>query len=55
MFSQTGFSDALILSVKLAVVTTVLTLALMVPTIIYVHLRLPRMRPLLEASRSCRS
>jgi putative spermidine/putrescine transport system permease protein len=49
VFSQVGFSDALILSVKLAVVTTVLTLVLMVPTTIYVHLRLPRIRPLLES------
>ena len=46
---QTGFSDALILSLKLAVMTTVLTLALMVPTTIYVHLRLPRLRRLLES------
>jgi putative spermidine/putrescine transport system permease protein len=46
---QTGFSDALLLSLKLAVITTVLTLALMVPTTIYVHLRLPRVRRLLES------
>ena len=46
---HTGFSDALILSLKLAVITTVLTLALMVPTTIYVHLRLPRLRRLLES------
>ena len=46
---QTGFSAALTLSLKLAVVTTVLTLALMVPTTIYVHLRLPRARPMLES------
>jgi putative spermidine/putrescine transport system permease protein len=46
---QTGFSDALILSLKLAVMTTVITLALMVPTTIYVHLRLPRLRRLLES------
>jgi putative spermidine/putrescine transport system permease protein len=46
---QTGFSDALILSLKLAVITTVLTLALMVPTTIYVHLRLPRLRRLMES------
>jgi putative spermidine/putrescine transport system permease protein len=46
---QTGFSDALILSLKLAVMTTGLTLALMVPTTIYVHLRLPRLRRLLES------
>ncbi len=49
VFSQVGFSDALTLSVKLAVVTTAATLALMVPTTIYVHLRLPRIRPLLES------
>jgi putative spermidine/putrescine transport system permease protein len=47
--SQEGFSDALILSVKLGVITTVLTLVLMVPTTIYVHLRLPGLRRLLEA------
>jgi putative spermidine/putrescine transport system permease protein len=46
---QAGFSDALILSVKLGVITTVLTLVLMVPTTIYVHLRLPGLRRLLEA------
>jgi putative spermidine/putrescine transport system permease protein len=46
---QTGFSDALILSVKLAVITIVLTLALMVPTTIYVHLRLPGLRRLMES------
>jgi putative spermidine/putrescine transport system permease protein len=46
---QTGFSDALMLSVKLAVITTVLTLILMVPTTIYVHLRLPRLRRLMES------
>jgi len=46
---QTGFSDALILSLKLALMTTVLTLALMVPTTIYVHLRLPGLRRLLES------
>jgi putative spermidine/putrescine transport system permease protein len=47
--SQTGFSDALILSVKLGVITTAATLVLMVPTTIYVHLRLPGLRRLLEA------
>jgi putative spermidine/putrescine transport system permease protein len=49
VFSQVGFSDALVLSLKLAVITTVLTLVLMVPTTIYVHLRLPAIRPLLES------
>jgi putative spermidine/putrescine transport system permease protein len=46
---QTGFAAALELSLKLAVMTTVLTLVLMVPTTIYVHLRLPRLRRLLES------
>ena len=49
VFSQVGFSDAIILSIKLAVITTLLTLVLMVPTTIYVHLRLPSIRPLLES------
>ena len=46
--SQTGFSDALWLSLRLAAVTTVLVMALMVPTATYVHLRLPRLRRVLE-------
>jgi putative spermidine/putrescine transport system permease protein len=49
VFSQVGFSDAITLSVKLAVITTAATLVLMVPTTIYVHLRLPAIRPLLES------
>ncbi|MDE3083069.1 MAG: ABC transporter permease subunit [Acidobacteriota bacterium] len=46
--SQVGFTDAFVLSLKLAAVTLVLTLVLMVPTTIYVHLRLPRMRRVME-------
>jgi putative spermidine/putrescine transport system permease protein len=42
--SQQGFTAALSLSVRLAVVTTLITLGLMVPTSVYVHLRLPRLR-----------
>jgi putative spermidine/putrescine transport system permease protein len=45
---ETGFSAAFALSVKLATITTVLTLVLMVPTTVYVHLRLPRLRRMLE-------
>jgi len=45
---QSGFTSALGLSVRLAVITTVLTLVLMVPTTVYVHLRLPRLRRALE-------
>ena len=46
---QAGFTAALALSLRLALITTVLTLVLMVPTIIYVHLRLPRLRRVIEA------
>ncbi len=46
--SQVGFTDAFILSLKLAFTTLVLTLVLMVPTTIYVHLRLPKMRRVME-------
>lgn len=45
---QQGFPDAFALSINLAVVTTVITLVLMVPTAIYVHLRLPKVRRLFE-------
>ncbi len=45
---QAGFTSALGLSIRLAVITTVITLALMLPTAVYVHLRLPRLRRLLE-------
>jgi putative spermidine/putrescine transport system permease protein len=52
-FTQvTGYQDfgsAFTLSLKLAVVATVLTLVLMVPTAVYVHLRLPRIRRVMEA------
>jgi putative spermidine/putrescine transport system permease protein len=46
--SQAGFTDALWLSVRLAIVTTLITIALMLPTAVYVHLRLPNVRRLLE-------
>ena len=48
IFKQAGFSGAILLSLRLAVVTTVLTLVLMVPTTIYVHLRLPEVRRTME-------
>jgi putative spermidine/putrescine transport system permease protein len=48
VFRQEGFSSAFELSLKLAVITTVLTLVLMLPTTVYVHLRLPRLRRLME-------
>jgi putative spermidine/putrescine transport system permease protein len=45
---QPGFGASLWLSARLALVTTAITLALMVPTTVYVHLRLPGLRRLLE-------
>ena len=47
--SQPGFTAALSLSLRLAVVTTFITLVLMVPTTVYVHLRLPRLRRLFDS------
>ncbi|MGA2527904.1 MAG: hypothetical protein ABSG36_01930 [Acidimicrobiales bacterium] len=46
--SQTGFTAAFFLSLRLAAVTTVLTMVLMVPTATYVHLKLPKMRRVLD-------
>jgi putative spermidine/putrescine transport system permease protein len=48
VLSQSGFASSLGLSVRLAVVTTVITIVLMLPTTVYVHLRLPRIRRLME-------
>jgi putative spermidine/putrescine transport system permease protein len=48
VISQSGFASSLGLSVRLAVVTTVITIVLMLPTAVYVHLRLPNVRRLLE-------
>ena len=47
--SEDGFGSSLWLSVRLAIVTTVITLALMVPTAVYVHLRLPGLRRVLDS------
>lgn len=46
--SAPGFSAAFTLSLKLGLVTVVLSALLIVPTAIYVHLRLPKMRRMLE-------
>jgi putative spermidine/putrescine transport system permease protein len=48
IFKQSGFWSAIGLSLRLAVITTILTLVLMVPTIVYVHLRLPQIRRTVE-------
>ena len=45
---QTSSGSTLWFSFQLAVETTVLTMLLMVPTVYWVHLRLPRMRPVVE-------
>ena len=46
--SAPGFTAALTLSLKIAVVTMVVSTLLMVPTAIYVHIRLPQLRRVLE-------
>lgn len=46
--AQTGFGGAFFLSLRLAVVATVLVMALMVPTSVYVHLKLPRLRRVMD-------
>ena len=48
MVSEPGFTSSLALSVRLAVITTLVTIVLMLPTAVYVHLRLPGLRRLLE-------
>jgi putative spermidine/putrescine transport system permease protein len=47
--TQPGFGSALWLSVKLAVVTWAISMLLMVPTVVYVHLRMPGLRRLMES------
>jgi putative spermidine/putrescine transport system permease protein len=48
VISESGFTSSLGLSVRLALVTTVITIVLMLPTTVYVHLRLPGIRRLME-------
>ena len=48
VLSQSGFTSSLSLSLRLAIVTTLITIILMLPTAVYVHLRLPKVRRLLE-------
>jgi putative spermidine/putrescine transport system permease protein len=48
MFSEPKFTDAFLLSVRLSVATVLITLLLMVPTALLIHLRLPRMRKPVE-------
>jgi len=48
VISEDGFTSSLGLSVRLAIITTVITIVLMLPTTVYVHLRLPGIRRLME-------
>jgi putative spermidine/putrescine transport system permease protein len=47
--SYPSFGSAFLLSLRLALIATVLTLVLMVPTTVYVYLRLPRVARFMEA------
>ena len=47
--SYQDFGSSFALSLRLALIATVLTLVLMVPTTVYVYLRLPRVRRVMEA------
>ena len=49
VIGEDGFTSSLGLSVRLAIVTTVITIVLMLPTTVYVHLRLPGIRRLMES------
>jgi putative spermidine/putrescine transport system permease protein len=46
--SQPGLASAFFLSLRLASVTVVISMVLMVPTVVYMHLKLPRLKPLFE-------
>jgi putative spermidine/putrescine transport system permease protein len=48
IFSTGGFGAAVWLSARLGLVTLIITLALMVPTAVFIHLRVPRLRTLFD-------
>jgi putative spermidine/putrescine transport system permease protein len=48
LFTQPGFWPSLWLSLRLAATTWFVTMLLMVPTTVYVHMRMPRVRRVLE-------
>jgi putative spermidine/putrescine transport system permease protein len=50
IFDDPQFRHTLWFSVQLALETTVVTMLLMVPTVYWVHLRLPKVRPAVEAT-----
>lgn len=47
-FKEPTFGSTLLLSLKLAVGTVLVTLALLIPTALFVHLKLPKARPIVE-------
>jgi putative spermidine/putrescine transport system permease protein len=49
VFTSPGFVPSLWLSLRLAAVTWLISMVLMIPTTVYVHLRMPGMRRLLES------
>jgi ABC-type spermidine/putrescine transport system permease subunit I len=48
IFSDPGFTQTLLLSLELAVASTILTVVLITPTAYWVQLRLPRARPIMD-------
>lgn len=48
VFTTPGFGSSLWLSIRLAAVTWLVSMLLMIPTTVYVHLRMPGLRRLLE-------
>jgi putative spermidine/putrescine transport system permease protein len=47
-FQADGFTTTLYLSIKLALCTVLLTMVLVLPTVLWVHLKVPRVRTLIE-------
>ncbi len=47
-FQAEGFTTTLWLSIKLAVLTVLLTMALVLPTVLWVHLKVPKVRTFIE-------
>jgi putative spermidine/putrescine transport system permease protein len=46
--NEAGFGAAIWLSVQLALITTAVTMVLMVPTTVYIHLRLPQLKRVMD-------
>jgi len=48
VLSDPAFRDAVVFSLEMAVITILVSIALFVPTIYWIHLRLPKLRPVVE-------